>query len=37
MILDVVNHETMELPDGRIDMKWSPDTVNLEERQGEIF
>ena len=30
-------HETMELPDGRIDMKWSPDTVNLEERQGEYF
>ena len=30
-------NETMELPDGRIDMKWSPDTVNLEERQGEYF
>ena len=37
VILDVVNHETMELPDGRIDMKWSSDTVNLEERQGEYF
>ena len=37
VVLDVVNHETMELPDGRIDMKWSPDTVNLEERQGEYF
>ena len=37
VILDVVNHETIELPDGRIDMKWSPDTVNREERQGEHF
>ncbi len=37
VILDVVNHETMELPDRRIDMKWSPETVNLEERQGEYF
>ena len=37
VVLDVVNHETMELPDGRIDMKWSADTVNLEERQGEYF
>jgi pimeloyl-ACP methyl ester carboxylesterase len=31
VILDVVNHETRELPDGRIDMKWSPDTMNHEE------
>ena len=28
VILDVVNHETMELPDGRIDMKWSADSMN---------
>ena len=37
VILDVVNHETMELPDGRIDMKWSPDTLNIDDRQGERF
>lgn len=35
VILDVVNHETMELPDGRIDMKWSPNSLNSEERRGD--
>jgi pimeloyl-ACP methyl ester carboxylesterase len=35
VILDVVNHETRELPDGRIDMKWSPDTMNHDEAHRE--
>ena len=35
MILDVVNHETMELPDGRIDIKWSPDSMNHDESDRE--
>ena len=37
VILDVVNHEAMELPDGRIDMKWSPDSLNWEERRGDYL
>ena len=37
VILDVVNHETMELPDGRIDMKWSPDSLNWEESRGDYL
>ena len=37
MILDVVDQETMVLADGRIDMKWSPDTLNMDDRQGERF
>lgn len=37
VILDVVNHETMELPDGRIDMKWSPNSLNREERRGDYL
>ena len=35
VILDVVNHETMELPDGRIDIKWSPDSMNHDESHRE--
>jgi len=31
VILDVVNHETMELRNGRIDMKWSADAMNQDE------
>ena len=37
VVLDVVDHETMVLADGRIDMKWSPDTLNTDDRQGERF
>ncbi len=37
VILDVVDQETMELANGRIDMKWSPDTLNMDDRQGERF
>ena len=31
VIRDVVEHETLELPDGSIDMKWSPATFNVED------
>ena len=35
VIDDVVEHETMELPDGSIDIKWSSDTFNSEDRRGD--
>ena len=37
VIRDVVEHEAWERPDGSIDMKWSPATVNLEERQQDKY
>lgn len=37
VIVDVVNHETMELPDGRIDMKWSSNSLNSEEGRGDYY
>ena len=35
VIRDVVEHEALELPDGKIDMKWAPDSMNWEERRGD--
>jgi pimeloyl-ACP methyl ester carboxylesterase len=37
VIADVVAHEAMELPDGRIDMKWSHRTMAWAEREGDYF
>lgn len=37
VMLDVVNHETVDLPDGRIGMKWSPDTLNPQESNGDYY
>jgi pimeloyl-ACP methyl ester carboxylesterase len=37
VIDDVVEHETMELPDGLLDMKWSSDTFNTEDRRGDYY
>jgi pimeloyl-ACP methyl ester carboxylesterase len=37
VIEDVVNHEATELPDGRIDMKWSIETMNWNERKNDYF
>jgi pimeloyl-ACP methyl ester carboxylesterase len=37
VIDDVVEHETMELPDGSIDIKWSSDTFNAEDRRGDYY
>ena len=34
---DVVNHETRELPDGSIDMKWASATFNWEDRRGDRY
>ena len=35
VIEDVVAHEAAELPDGALDMKWSPHTFGWEERNGD--
>ncbi len=35
VIRDVVEHETMELPDGSIDMKWAQSSMAWEERDGD--
>jgi pimeloyl-ACP methyl ester carboxylesterase len=35
VILDVVNHEAWERPDGLIDMKWSPESMNHNEAHRE--
>ena len=35
VIRDVVEHEAMQLPDGKFDMKWAPDSMNWEERRGD--
>ncbi len=35
VIEDVVAHEAVELPDGSIDMKWSPHSFNRAERDGD--
>ena len=37
VIEDVVAHEAMELPDGSLDMKWSPHTFDWEERDGDHY
>ena len=37
VIRDVVEHETMELPDGSIDMKWAIETFNWEERRDDRY
>lgn len=37
VIEDVVRYEAMELPNGKIDMKWSIDTMKWSEREGEYF
>ena len=37
VIEDVVEHETMELPNGTLTMKWSPDTGNEEDRLGDHY
>ena len=37
VIRDVVAHEAMELPDGRLDMKWSTDSMKWSERDGDYI
>ena len=37
VIADVVEHETMERPDGSIDMKWSSYTFNMEDRRDDHY
>ena len=37
VIRDVVAHEAMELPDGRLDMKWSADSMKWSEREGDYL
>ena len=37
VIEDVVYGESYQLPDGSIDMKWSPETFNAEERETDFF
>ena len=37
VIADVVEHETIELPDGSIDIKWSSDTFNVEDRRDDHY
>ena len=37
VIEDVVAHEAAELPDGSLDMKWSPHTFGWEERNGDHY
>jgi pimeloyl-ACP methyl ester carboxylesterase len=37
VIDDVVQHEAMELPDGRIDMKWTHRMMAWAEREGDYF
>ena len=35
VIRDVVAHESFELPDGRLDMKWANDSMDWKEREGD--
>ena len=37
VIRDVVEHEAYEMEDGRLDMKWSIDSMNWKEREGEYY
>lgn len=37
VIRDVVAHESIELPDGTLDMKWSPDSMKWSERKGDYL
>ncbi len=37
VIRDVVAHEAVKLPDGRLDMKWSPDSMKWSEREGDYL
>ncbi len=37
VIEDVVKYESMELPNGMIDMKWASETMNWQEREGDYF
>ncbi|MCH9010386.1 MAG: alpha/beta hydrolase [Chloroflexi bacterium] len=37
VIRDVVEHEAYEMDDGKLDMKWSIDSMNWEERDGEYY
>ena len=37
VIEDVAYRESYQLPDGSIDMKWSPETFNAEERETDFF
>jgi pimeloyl-ACP methyl ester carboxylesterase len=37
VLRDIVEHETLELPDGSIDMKWAAATFNPEDRLGDHY
>ena len=37
VIRDVVAHEAVKLPDGRLDMKWSTDSMKWSEREGDYL
>ena len=37
VIRDVVEHESYELPDGRLDMKWATASMNWSEREGDYL
>ena len=37
VIRDVVAHESYELPDGRLDMKWATASMNWKEREGDYL
>ena len=37
VIRDVVAHEAVKLPDGKLDMKWSPDSMKWSEREGDYL
>ena len=37
VIRDVVAHESYELPDGRLDMKWATTSMDWKEREGDYL
>ncbi len=37
VLRDIVEHETLELPDGSIDMKWAGATFNPDDRLGDYY
>ena len=37
VIRDVVDYESFELPDGRLDMKWATASMDWKEREGDYF
>lgn len=37
VVRDVVEHETWVRPDGSVDMKWTPDMFNWDEREGDYY